>query len=62
MQAWIDTNLCTGCGSCEAICPDVFTVEDGIAQIQTTPVPDECEDECREATEACPVQAISLNE
>ncbi len=62
MQAMINDVACVGCGSCEGICPDVFEVEDGVSHVKTVPVPDDCEDECREAAENCPVQAISLND
>ena len=62
MKAIVDENLCIGCGICEAVCPDVFELVDGIAKVKTTPVPATAEDECREAAEGCPVEAISLND
>lgn len=62
MKATVDENLCIGCGICEAVCPDVFELVDGIAKVKVDPVPAEAEADCREATESCPVEAISLEE
>lgn len=56
----VDKNLCTGCGLCITIYPEVFEFgPDGKSQVKG-----ECQDEekCREAKDVCPVQAISLEE
>ena len=56
----VDKDLRTGCGACEAICPEVFEVgDDGISQVID---PGGCEAAgcCEEAAEECPVDAISL--
>jgi ferredoxin len=56
----VDEDLCTGCGSCEAICPAVFEVgDDGISHVID---PKGCEAAgcCVEAAEECPVDAITL--
>ena len=60
MEAVIDSELCTGCGLCDEICPEVFEVDDGIAEVTVVSVPPNQEDDCISAMEACPVAAISL--
>lgn len=60
MTPKIDEELCTGCGNCEEVCPDVFELgDDDIAHV-IGPCNDE--DCCREAAEECPVEAIILEE
>lgn len=62
MKAKVDENLCTGCGPCEDICPEVFKVEGDVAVVQVDVVPEDAEDSCREAMENCPTEAISIEE
>jgi ferredoxin len=57
----VDADLCTGCGICEDICPDVFEVgDDGISHIVSGA---DCDDAgcCDEAADECPEGAISLD-
>ncbi len=51
---------CIACGVCESICPNVFTVYD-TAQADNANVPG-FESECREASAACPVSVIKIEE
>jgi ferredoxin len=47
----VDPDLCTGCGICEDICPDVFEVaDDGLSHVID---PNACEDAgcCEEAAD-----------
>lgn len=62
MKAKVDSQLCTGCGPCEEICPQVFKIENDMSVVKVTVVPPEAEDSCREAAESCPTGAISLIE
>ena len=52
----IDEEMCIGCGTCQAICPEVFEMDnDGKAKIIS-----QTESPCiKEALESCPVNAIS---
>lgn len=54
----VDLDLCTGCGVCVDICPEVFALnDDGLSTvINPTGAP---EDKIQEAIESCPVDAIS---
>lgn len=52
----IDENLCSGCGTCEASCPECFKVgEDFKAHV----LKDECSCDIKEVAEDCPMGAIS---
>ncbi len=61
MKAFVDENVCISCGLCEGVCPDVFSLDTGVA-VATEEVAEEFEDGAREACEGCPVQAISIEE
>lgn len=53
----VDQETCIGCGTCVAICSDVFSMEKGKATVTG-----DCEsaDCCEKAAKACPVDAISV--
>ncbi|MBS4957377.1 ferredoxin [Clostridium sp.] len=61
MKAFVDENVCISCGLCEGVCPDVFSLDTGVA-VATEEVAGEFEDAAREACDGCPVQAISIEE
>ena len=61
MKAFVDENVCISCGLCEGVCPDVFSLDTGVA-VATEEVAGEFEDSAREACDGCPVQAISIEE
>lgn len=58
MSIKINNELCIGCGTCEALCPQTFKLDDtGKAKII-----DENEMDCApRAAESCPVQAIEVS-
>lgn len=58
MEISINKDLCIGCGTCVALCPDVFKInEDNKAEVVN-----EKEKECvKNAADSCPVQAISVS-
>lgn len=62
MKAKVDLDLCTGCGLCPDICPQVFELDGDGARVIVDPVPSDAEDACREAAESCPVEAIAIEE
>ncbi|MFH1598508.1 MAG: ferredoxin [Patescibacteria group bacterium] len=61
MKPIIDTKKCVGCGTCEALCPGVFKVdEDGMAKVTDPKGCDEGKCDCQAAKDSCPEGAISL--
>ena len=60
MKATVDPELCIGCAVCEQICDAVFEMKDDLAVAKANPVPPEAEESCREAEDACPVDAIEI--
>jgi ferredoxin len=56
----IDQEKCIGCGTCAAICPAVFKLNEEIFKAEA--IDPEAKDPCvTEAINMCPVQAISNN-
>ena len=63
MRATVDREECIGDGSCENIAPRYFELDDeGLARAVKNPVAEEDEAVVREAAEACPVDAITLED
>ena len=63
MKVRIDPELCSGCGPCTDICPEVFELnEKGIAEVKVDEVPTESQETCKEAADSCPTEAISIEE
>jgi len=62
MRAIVDADLCTGCGLCTEICPEVFDLQGDVAVVITDPVPVDVEGKVIEAVESCPVIAIRAEE
>jgi ferredoxin len=59
----VDRERCVGSGSCEALAPDVFEVDDDGVLIVHRPEPTEDElPDVRNAVQACPTRALSLAE
>lgn len=55
-KAIVNEELCIGCGTCEALCPKVFKIENGKSHV----ISDDCVDcDCGEVVSSCPVNAIS---
>lgn len=54
----VDGSTCIGCGLCEQMCPDVFTVKDGVAAVKA----DKCSScDVSEVASQCPVNAIQVS-
>jgi ferredoxin len=58
----VDKDLCTGCGPCADICPEVFEIKDDVSVVLVKEVPADQEQSAREAAEACPTGAIIIEE
>ncbi len=61
MKAYVDKDLCIGCGLCPNICPEVFEygLED-VATVIVDTVPKDAEDSAKEAADSCPSEAIRV--
>ena len=61
MKATVDQGLCIGCGICEGIVPEVFSLQnEPYAEVLLDPIPEEFQDATREASEECPESAITI--
>ena len=47
---------------CADTCPEVFEMDGDVAKVIVAEVPEAVESECKEAAEACPVEAITIEE
>ena len=60
MRANVDQETCIGCGVCPSVCEEVFQLgDDGKAHVIGEEVPANCENQAKDAEDACPVDAIS---
>ncbi len=62
MNAVIDPLLCTACGLCVELCPEVFEMGIEAAEVIADPIPLDQMDCVKEAEESCPVEAITSTE
>jgi ferredoxin len=62
MKVVIDDDVCTGCGLCAETCPEVFELTNDAASVIGSEVPEDSMDNCRQAVEDCPVEAITIQE
>jgi ferredoxin len=62
MKVRVDPELCTGCGPCAEICPEVFEMKDDKSVAIVKEVPPPLEDNVREAVDSCPLGAIIIDE
>lgn len=63
MKVTVDPDICLGCGICEGIAPDVFSLgPEPYAIVKINPVPANLEADVRDAAEQCPEEAITVEE
>ncbi len=55
---YVVNDSCIGCGFCAGTCPEVFSMNDGIAVAIEADVHDDALDTAAEAMDGCPVGAI----
>jgi len=54
----VDKNLCIGCGTCVALAPKSFKIEDNGKSAALNPAGDD-DEKIQNAIDSCPVEAIS---
>jgi len=59
MKIKVDKEKCIGCGACEAIAPEIFTLKNSKAVVVKQPKTKSEEQRAKEAANSCPVQAIT---
>ena len=63
MKVTVDKDLCLGCGICEGIAPEVFSMaNEPYAEVLLDPIPEEFQEATREAAEECPEECITIEE
>lgn len=62
MKVKVDADLCTGCELCIDTCPEVFEMKDDVSVAKAEDVSSDLEDDVREASEDCPVEAIIIED
>ena len=61
MEAIVLQKACIRCGLCPTICPEVFSLEDGVSALAATvPISDCLKLSVQEAADACPAAAIDV--
>ncbi len=58
----VDQKTCIGCGSCEAICSNVFFIKEGKSEVKMLEISGEILELAKQAEEACPVGAIKVTD
>lgn len=51
---------CIGCGLCNSICPEVFTMTDEVFARACSDIPEKQDELVKEAADSCPVSAIEV--
>ena len=59
MKFNVDKNICIGCGACQAICPNVFEIEEDGLATAVNEATDQTIEDAQDAMAGCPVGAIS---
>ena len=61
MKANVDKDTCIGCGACEGICPEVFSMDSENLSVPIEgDIPEDVLDAAEEARDSCPVSVISI--
>lgn len=61
MKAYVDRDLCNGCGICEAVSPEVFKMDsENKAKVLVDEIPEGSEANAKDAEEQCAPDAIRI--
>ena len=61
MRAIVDKDLCIGCGICEGIAPEIFSLQnEPYAEVLLDPLPDDMIAAAQDAESECPEGAIKV--
>lgn len=61
MKAYVDHELCIGCGVCEGECPEIFSMNaEGLADAAEQEIDEAIMESAEEAKNQCPVEAITI--
>lgn len=58
----LDSDECQECGTCEALCPGVFKMNEATGKAEVIDPAGASEDEIQEAVDSCPAQCIRWEE
>lgn len=59
MKLKVNQDVCIGCGACQAVCGNVFEInDDGLAETIVDEISDDLKEDAIDAKEGCPVGAI----
>ncbi len=62
MRVQVDAEKCIGCQLCVQVAPDLFDMAEDKAVVKSEDVSEDQQDNCRQASEQCPVEAIPIQE
>ncbi len=62
MKPIVNQETCIGCGTCESLCPEVFKLTDGKAEVIPSDDYSPFKEKIEQCVTSCPVQAISVEE
>ena len=61
MKVKVNQEACIGCGACQAICDDVFELnDDGLSTVKKEEVTEELSEAVNDAKDSCPTGAIEV--
>ena len=61
MKAKVEKAECIGCGMCETLCPEIFSMNDeGVAEAKDQEIPESLVESAEEAKDSCPADCIVI--
>jgi ferredoxin len=63
LRVVVDRSRCCGYGLCAAICPELYKLDsEGLVFVDSDLVPADLEESAREGAQACPAEALVIEE